>query len=61
MTPSALVVVDVINDFLPPTGSMAVPGGKEIIPVIKGLLDRYKWDWQSVIVAQVSSVHHTKR
>ena len=40
----ALVVVDVQNDFLPPHGSLAVPGGQEIIPVINGLLEKQRWD-----------------
>lgn len=31
---TALVVVDVQNDFADPEGSLAVPGGEEVIPVI---------------------------
>ncbi|KAI0564045.1 Isochorismatase [Gracilaria domingensis] len=34
---SALIIVDVQNDFLP-TGSLPVPGGDEVIPVINHLL-----------------------
>lgn len=49
---TALIIVDVQNDFLPPTGSLAVPNGREVLPVITGLLDR-KWDWAVVVVSQV--------
>ena len=35
---TALVLVDVQNDFLPPTGSLAVAGGRDILPVIHQLL-----------------------
>jgi len=34
----ALLVIDVQNDFLPPSGSLAVPRGTEVIPVINSLL-----------------------
>ena len=39
MTHKALIIVDVQNDFLP-GGSLAVPHGDEIIPVINNLLDK---------------------
>lgn len=47
---TALIVVDVQNDFLPPSGSLAVPGGREVIPVIQELLKR---DWDVVVASQV--------
>lgn len=47
---TALIVVDVQNDFLPPSGSLAVPGGREVIPVIQQLLKR---DWDVVVASQV--------
>ena len=31
---NALVVVDVQNDFIPPSGALAVPNGEEVIPII---------------------------
>ncbi|EXJ87252.1 hypothetical protein A1O3_04211 [Capronia epimyces CBS 606.96] len=34
----ALIVVDMQNDFCPPDGSLAVPGGREIVPLINELL-----------------------
>ncbi|KIX07871.1 uncharacterized protein Z518_02525 [Rhinocladiella mackenziei CBS 650.93] len=35
----ALIVVDMQNDFCPPNGSLAVSGGREIVPLINQLLD----------------------
>jgi nicotinamidase len=54
MAPAALVIVDVQYDFLPPNGSLAVPHAREILPLIEGLLDQQKWDWDLVIPTQVS-------
>ncbi|KAF2737710.1 Isochorismatase hydrolase [Polyplosphaeria fusca] len=34
----ALVIVDVQEDFCPPNGSLAVPGGRDIVPTINKLL-----------------------
>lgn len=56
MGETALIIVDVQNDFLPPDGSLAVPGGTEIIPLIKGLLGE-TWDWSSVIATQVNRIY----
>lgn len=39
----AVVVVDVQEDFLPPDGSLAVPGGREVIPPICNLISKYPW------------------
>ncbi|KAL8839394.1 MAG: hypothetical protein Q9170_001788 [Blastenia crenularia] len=38
MAKSALLVVDMQEDFCPPNGALAVPGGREIAPVINYLL-----------------------
>ncbi|KAI7657293.1 hypothetical protein KC318_g11883, partial [Hortaea werneckii] len=38
----ALLIIDVQNDFCPPTGALAVPGGRDIAPVINNLLEQ---DW----------------
>jgi len=35
---TALLVIDMQNDFCPPTGSLAVPQGRDIIPRINSLL-----------------------
>jgi len=40
---SALLVIDVQNDFCPPTGSLAVKDGLAVIPVINKLRKRVKW------------------
>ncbi|KAI0677315.1 Isochorismatase hydrolase [Trametes maxima] len=34
----ALLVVDVQEDFCPPNGSLAVPGGRDVVPLINELL-----------------------
>lgn len=39
----ALVVIDVQEDFLPPSGSLAVSGGREIISPICNLVSEYPW------------------
>lgn len=36
----ALIIVDVQNDFCP-GGTLAVPGGDAVVPVINGLIDRF--------------------
>lgn len=43
MTRAALVIVDVQEDFLPPHGSLAVSGGREIIPGIASLISEPRW------------------
>lgn len=51
MSGTALVLVDVQNDFLPPNGALAVGGGNEILPVILKLLqDPSRFD---IIVATI--------
>lgn len=51
---TALVVVDLQDDFTLPTGSLAVPGGQEVVPVVNaeveaaaaaGALVVYTQDW----------------
>lgn len=49
---SALVVVDLQEDFLPDDGSLAVAEGRSIIPLINGLLDTEKYGWSAVIATQ---------
>ncbi|KDQ12443.1 hypothetical protein BOTBODRAFT_34416 [Botryobasidium botryosum FD-172 SS1] len=51
---TALVVVDVQNDFLP-GGSLAAPNGNDILPVIYDLLDHHSQF--PLVVASVVSVH----
>ncbi len=47
---TALIIVDVQNDFLPPHGALAVSNGNEIIPYILSILNNYSYviatqDW----------------
>lgn len=36
--PRALLLIDIQYDFLPPDGSLAVPDGQAILPVVRKLL-----------------------
>lgn len=40
MSGTALIVVDVQNDFLPPNGALAVSDGTDILPVIHQYLSQ---------------------
>ncbi len=40
MAGDALIIVDVQNDFCPPTGSLAVPRGDEIVPQLNKYIER---------------------
>jgi hypothetical protein len=50
---SALLIIDVQNDFCPPNGSLAVAGGTDIIPGINDLRKRLPFD----IVAHSRDFH----
>lgn len=39
---SALLVIDVQNDFLPPNGALAVPGGDEIVSACSDLVEQFE-------------------
>ncbi|WVQ70597.1 hypothetical protein IAR50_000116 [Cryptococcus sp. DSM 104548] len=56
MSKTALIIVDVQNDFLPPTGSLAVPNGRQVLPVIEELLSP-EWEWGMVIASQEQDYH----
>ncbi|KZO93723.1 nicotinamidase [Calocera viscosa TUFC12733] len=58
MAPSAktaLLLVDIQNDFLPPDGSLAVAEGRDILPHVYRLLAEGKWDL--VVASQVDHPH----
>ncbi|OBA20288.1 Isochorismatase hydrolase [Metschnikowia bicuspidata var. bicuspidata NRRL YB-4993] len=48
MVKSALVVIDLQEDFLPPSGSLAVEDGRSIVDGIVELLDLAKFPWTFV-------------
>lgn len=50
MPQRALVIIDLQEDFLPPNGALAVPGGREVVPLINDLLQSY--EWSAVIATQ---------
>lgn len=59
---TALIVVDVQNDFCP-GGALAVGGGHAIVPVINALVPRYEQvvvtqDWHPKGHASFASAHH---
>ncbi len=49
---TALIVVDVQNDFADPEGSLAVRGGEEIVPVINGEVDAARAARGAVVYTQ---------
>lgn len=60
----ALIVIDVQNDFCP-GGTLAVPGGDEIVPVINAMLNRFPvrvftQDWHPANHASFASQHADK-
>ncbi|KAK9899729.1 Isochorismatase hydrolase [Cystobasidium minutum MCA 4210] len=50
---TALLIVDVQNDFLPPDGKLEVENGRDILPNIQALLDEERnWPWAKVVASQ---------
>ncbi|REK22693.1 MAG: isochorismatase family protein [Actinobacteria bacterium] len=49
---TALIVVDVQNDFASPRGSLYVPGGDEVIPFINAEIDRARRSGAHVVYTQ---------
>lgn len=52
MTKTALIVIDLQEDFLPSDGSLAVTGGRSIVEPINNLLDKDKYNWTAIIATQ---------
>ncbi|CAK9786613.1 Isochorismatase hydrolase [Cutaneotrichosporon oleaginosum] len=52
MTKTALFIVDVQGDFLPPDGSLMVPAGLLVKPAIISLLTDPKYKWDYVVASQ---------
>lgn len=62
---NALLIIDVQNDFIP-GGSLAVPGGDEIVPIINGIMDRFELvlatqDWHPENHMSFASNHPGKK
>lgn len=55
---TALFIVDVQGDFLPPNGSLQVPSGLLVIPAIAEVLDDKRWEWDVVVASQVRFITH---
>ncbi len=60
-----LIIVDVQNDFMP-GGTLAIPGGGEIVPVINDLLDKFDLivatqDWHPKNHKSFASTHFAKK
>lgn len=49
---TALLVVDVQNDFADPEGSLAVPGGEDIVPALNEEIDRAHIAGATVVTTQ---------
>lgn len=49
---TALVVVDVQNDFADPEGGLPVPGGDEVVPIINQEIDRARQAGAAVVYTQ---------
>lgn len=56
MKKTALIVVDLQEDFLPPNGSLAIKNGRSVIPKINQLLpsqdNHSKFDWSLIVATQ---------
>lgn len=58
MGKTALLLVDIQWDFLPPDGSLAVPSGDEILPPVYRVLDEAH-DQFDLIVASLVRLNYT--
>lgn len=52
MSNTALLIIDVQNDFLPPNGSLAVPAGEEVVPGILELVDDTQQSFDIVVLSR---------
>jgi nicotinamidase/pyrazinamidase len=56
---TALIVVDVQNDFADPTGDLSVSGGERVIPVVNREIDRARAGGAMVVATQDWHPEHT--
>lgn len=64
MSSTALIVIDLQNDFCP-GGALAVEGGHEIVPLVNGLIERFDHviltqDWHPVAHSSFASSHDAR-
>lgn len=53
MERTALLLVDIQWDFLPPDGSLAVPEGDQILPPVYSLLDKAHGNYDLIVATLV--------
>jgi len=53
MDRTALILVDIQHDFLPPDGSLAVPDGDKILPPVYRLLDEADKHFALIVASMV--------
>lgn len=63
--PTALILVDIQNDFLP-GGALAVPEGNQVIPIVNRLIERFEMvvatqDWHPPNHGSFASQHSGRR
>jgi len=44
MTKNALIIVDLQNDFSDPNGTLYVPNGEKVVPIINTIMENFKFD-----------------
>jgi nicotinamidase len=52
MTKTALLIIDLQNDFLPPDGSLAVANGRDIINPIINLMTSSEYHWDTIVATK---------
>ncbi len=53
-TGKALLVIDMLNDFIKEGGSLVVPGAERIVPYIRGLLEKAREEGDEVVFVKDS-------
>jgi nicotinamidase/pyrazinamidase len=56
---TALLVVDVQNDFVDPAGSLHVPGGESVVPVLNGEIEKAASEGAVIVYTQDWHPDHT--
>jgi nicotinamidase-related amidase len=53
-----LLLADVQNDFLP-GGALGIKGGDEVVPVLRGYMDRFRSRGLPILRKQISAGRHS--